>query len=332
MKYLFITISFLFSLNAFAQGQQKNLIIDPGQSKNKQHIGISSNGRELLSNERREYGEHEIKGHFKSWLLTDFADALKEYMNIDEMISDSLASVGGGGFFTSSTATGNTVQDADDNDFLLDNGGLVEIFTYDDDGYIHLKNESTLDWVTEAAVYPYETNVITGHGLYGYNGFIADTNMARIISPEKVVFGNHEGTPTDSAIVRATEIYLDGNVTISGQPKIYRALVSQTGTDDPVATVLENTLGGAVVWSRSGDGTYMATATDLLGNAATFYMQGSIYRHAVSGELYSVSYGSHQDLGGGAAFDQFQLLSYSYANMAALDGDLDNVPVEFYVY
>lgn len=31
---------------------------------------------------------------------------------------------------------------------------------------------------------------------------------------------------------------------------IYTALLSQSGTDDPTATVLENTLGGTVVWTR----------------------------------------------------------------------------------
>lgn len=38
---------------------------------------------------------------------------------------------------------------------------------------------------------------------------------------------------------------VDGTIasTVDGQPKVYRALLTQTGTDAPVATVLENTLG-----------------------------------------------------------------------------------------
>lgn len=39
-------------------------------------------------------------------------------------------------------------------------------------------------------------------------------------------------------------------------PKVYRALLSQTGTNAPIATVLENTLGGEVVWSRVDTGIY----------------------------------------------------------------------------
>jgi len=42
-------------------------------------------------------------------------------------------------------------------------------------------------------------------------------------------------------------------------PKVYKALLTQTGTDDPVATVLENTLGGNLVWSRDDFGRYTGT-------------------------------------------------------------------------
>ena len=38
--------------------------------------------------------------------------------------------------------------------------------------------------------------------------------------------------------------------------KVYTALLSQSGTDAPVATILENTLGGEVVWSYYAEGVY----------------------------------------------------------------------------
>jgi hypothetical protein len=41
--------------------------------------------------------------------------------------------------------------------------------------------------------------------------------------------------------------------------KIYRATVTQASTDAPVAAVLENTLGGTVVWARASEGVYTAT-------------------------------------------------------------------------
>lgn len=58
----------------------------------------------------------------------------------------------------------------------------------------------------------------------------------------------------------------------------YEALLSQTGTNPPVATVLQNTLGETLTWSRSGAGFYKATAgtaifpvakTTIIGTCAT---------------------------------------------------------------
>jgi len=43
--------------------------------------------------------------------------------------------------------------------------------------------------------------------------------------------------------------------------KVYTALMTQTGTDAPTATVLENTLGGTVVWAYVSQGSYTATLT-----------------------------------------------------------------------
>ena len=40
---------------------------------------------------------------------------------------------------------------------------------------------------------------------------------------------------------------------------VYTALLTQSGTDAPVATVLQNTLGGTVVWSRNTTGDFSAT-------------------------------------------------------------------------
>jgi len=45
----------------------------------------------------------------------------------------------------------------------------------------------------------------------------------------------------------------------SSNAKRYVALLTQTGTDAPVATVLENTLGGEVVWTYNGPGDYTGT-------------------------------------------------------------------------
>jgi hypothetical protein len=55
--------------------------------------------------------------------------------------------------------------------------------------------------------------------------------------------------------------------------KTYRALVTQATTTAPSATVLENGLGGTVVWARSSTGTYTATLTGAFASGKTFIMQ-----------------------------------------------------------
>lgn len=51
-----------------------------------------------------------------------------------------------------------------------------------------------------------------------------------------------------------------GQVNALSRPyKVYTALLSQTGTSAPTATVLENTLGGTIIWTRTGIGTYVGT-------------------------------------------------------------------------
>jgi tetrahydromethanopterin S-methyltransferase subunit D len=53
---------------------------------------------------------------------------------------------------------------------------------------------------------------------------------------------------------------------------VYTALLTQSGTSAPVATVLENTLGGNVVWSYSSVGSYQATLTGSFTSKTFFYI------------------------------------------------------------
>jgi len=82
----------------------------------------------------------------------------------------------------------------------------------------------------------------------------------------KVLFN---GTTTISGSITGTSIiksggtsteYLmaDGSVTTASY-KVYTALLTQTGTSTPVATILENTTGGTITWSRTSVGVFVAT-------------------------------------------------------------------------
>tara|TARA_R110000744_G_scaffold74114_1_gene148227 strand:- start:131 stop:601 length:471 start_codon:yes stop_codon:yes gene_type:complete len=52
------------------------------------------------------------------------------------------------------------------------------------------------------------------------------------------------------------------NTGFAGGYNVYTALLTQAGntaTDVPVATIMQNTLGGTIVWTRTGAGAYTAT-------------------------------------------------------------------------
>lgn len=78
----------------------------------------------------------------------------------------------------------------------------------------------------------------------------------------KIIIKAYDGT-TLTEVQRlnlpAGSVGEDGTVDLGLGVKVYRALLTQSGTDAPVATVLENTLGGAVVWTYTGPGDYAGT-------------------------------------------------------------------------
>jgi len=83
-------------------------------------------------------------------------------------------------------------------------------------------------------------------------------------------------------------IGLDGSTVKTGEPGgaaylVYTALLSQSGTDAPVATVLENTLGGTVVWTRNDVGDYTGTLAGVFTANKTFMIG------AVNGETSSTA-------------------------------------------
>lgn len=55
-------------------------------------------------------------------------------------------------------------------------------------------------------------------------------------------------------------------------PTIYKAIITQTGTAAPVATILENTLKTNVIWTRDAVGAYSGTLEGGEFNASTFVL------------------------------------------------------------
>jgi hypothetical protein len=68
------------------------------------------------------------------------------------------------------------------------------------------------------------------------------------------------GTISASPATLSNQVVVKSQLDAVGRPyKVYTALVSQTGTNAPVATVLENTLGGAVSFTYSNVGVYVVS-------------------------------------------------------------------------
>lgn len=104
-------------------------------------------------------------------------------------------------------------------------------------------------------------------------------------------------------------------------PKRYRALLTQTGTDAPVATVLENTLGGTLVWTRVGVGAYRGTLTGAFPIAKYF------------APMPIDGFDPDANAGGGGSPYQYYRGTDNYVDLlVGADSQLNNSPVEITVY
>lgn len=101
----------------------------------------------------------------------------------------------------------------------------------------------------------------------------------------------------------------------------YVALLIQSDTDAPSATVLENTLGGTVVWARSAQGVYTATLTNGFPIGKTLVLIGANLK-ATSPTVLSYGFQSASVI---------LLRSYTSA-MAAEDDLLVRASIEIRVY
>lgn len=72
--------------------------------------------------------------------------------------------------------------------------------------------------------------------------------------------------------------------------KEYIALLTQTGTNAPTVTVLKNTLGGTVVWTRNGIGDYIGTLASAFPLDKTWISSSGISGSATTiGQFYKDS-------------------------------------------
>ena len=130
---------------------------------------------------------------------------------------------------------------------------------------------------------------------------------------------NKPTAPTATAGTNTTQIATTAFVQKNSRPyKVYTALLSQSGTNAPVATVLENTLGGTVVWSYVSIGQYRGALTGAFLSNKTVVFLTNVY-----GKYF---------LTGGRENDDSVMIGTQAQNGGSTNGDLSNSSIEIRVY
>lgn len=112
--------------------------------------------------------------------------------------------------------------------------------------------------------------------------------------------------------------YVDNKLQPITGYKTYVALLSQTGTNAPIVTVLENTLGGTIVWSRSSAGVYHGTLT------GAFIVGKTTMNASVTTSSSLIASGTTLDI---AAIN-----TQKADTLVSTDGQLANAMIEIRVY
>lgn len=138
-------------------------------------------------------------------------------------------------------------QDATFNDFVLGDRYYLGLWSVSNSyGFV-----SMLGYAIVGGVFYFDNGQIVATNA---NGTTDDTGTFNYIDRSgsfQVVHG--------TKLVAAKASIADLTVEKVNGVKKYVALLTQTGTDAPVATVLENTLGGVPVWTRDSTGNYLGT-------------------------------------------------------------------------
>jgi lysophospholipase L1-like esterase len=168
----------------------------------------------------------------------------------------------------------------DDSNIYQDSSGKIGIGATDLSETFNLRSANPVINFEKAGILNWKVGNVAGN-----NFRIQCDNNAQTI--ELVPSGGTVliGTTTDNGndplqvagTISASPATLSNQVVVKSQLdavkpyKVYTALLSQTGTSAPTATVLENTLGGTVVWTRNITGNYTGTLGGIFLSNKTYY-------------------------------------------------------------
>lgn len=113
-------------------------------------------------------------------------------------------------------------------------------------------------------LYTLSDNIPSASSDLTVNSVSSPTVSAQTLTTDSLTIATQPTTDTSTAST-VNVLTVDSNGVIKKKAKsnvkIYRALITQTSTNTPVATILENTFTGTPTWSRTGAGNYTITLT-----------------------------------------------------------------------
>ena len=95
--------------------------------------------------------------------------------------------------------------------------------------------------------------------LFAFVLLASTSNWVPLYTDGTLTGGGYEDSPLGVDTSKVATTYDLMSAAGGASYDVYTALLTQTGTDAPVATVLENTLGGTVVWTYETSGEYRGT-------------------------------------------------------------------------
>jgi len=117
---------------------------------------------------------------------------------------------------------------------------------------------------------------------------MADKKISQLTSASTPLTGTEElAIVQGGSTVKATAQDI---ADLAGAPYlVYSAIITQSNTDAPVPTVLQNTLGGNITFTRTGTGDYRINSSNLFGNNGNkcFIILGSNREPAIVGGTVS---------------------------------------------
>jgi len=149
--------------------------------------------------------------------------------------------------------------------------------------------------------------------------FDAEFNQKFLFADIVKLNGSAIGVTTQAQVTALLKATIDSNSALSPNYLVYLALLTQSGTNAPVATILDNTLGD-IDWTYEDVGNYRGSLANAFTNNKTTISSGII--NANDGTVYN----------GERTNNSYINIFTSVLGGALADGKLDGTLVEIRVY